>query len=350
MAFKIGIGLFTGQIPKNSGRTWDQEYRDYLQLVKLAEDRGLDSAWVSEHHFAEDGYLPSLAVMLGAFAAVTERIELGTGVVLAPFHDPLRLAEDFAVADLLSGGRVICGLGIGWREEEFRAFGIDVASRARRLEEIVAILRAAWNEERFDFSGRYYGYQGVALTPKPARVPPILIGGFADSAVRRAGRLGDGYLSSRAKPERLRESFELAAQERSKAGLTGPPVVGVLHNTFVTHDPERDWPVVRSGIGHQLGVYAGWGVGTDVPGKPLEVRPPPEDAIRDATAFGTPEEVVKALTPWVDELARYPESHLVCRIHYPGMAADPAAEAIELLAGEVAPALKHRAAHNNVPL
>lgn len=104
MALKIGVGLFTGQVPKDCGRSWHREYRDYLQLVKLSEAEGLDSAWVSEHHFAEDGYLPSLTAMLAAFAAVTERIELGTGVILAPFHDPLRLAEDFAVVDQLSGG------------------------------------------------------------------------------------------------------------------------------------------------------------------------------------------------------------------------------------------------------
>lgn len=348
MALKIGVGLFTGQVPAGSGRSFSQEYRDYLRLVELVEASGLDSAWVSEHHFSADGYLPSLTVMLAAFAAVTERIELGTGVVLAPFHDPLRLAEDFAVVDQLSGGRVVCGLGIGWREEEFRAFGVEVASRAKRLEEIVAILRAAWTQERFDFSGKYYAYDRVAVTPKPARTPPILIGGFVDSAVRRAGRIGDGYLSSRTDPRRLAEMLAMATEERLQAGLTGPPLAGVLHNAFVTADPDRDWTAVRDGIAHQLGVYAGWGHGTDVPGKPLEVRPPPEDAIRRATAFGTPDQVIAHLTPWVDELARYPEGHLVCRLHYPGMAAKPAARAVELFARDVAPALRERAAaHHN---
>lgn len=347
MALKIGVGLFTGQVPAGSGRTFSQEYRDYLDLVRVVESSGLDSAWVSEHHFSEDGYLPSLTVMLAAFAAVTERIELGTGVVLAPFHDPLRLAEDLAVVDQLAGGRILCGLGIGWREEEFRAFGIETSSRTTRLGEIVAILRAAWTQERFDFSGRHYSYERVAVTPKPARVPPILIGGFVDAAVRRAGRIGDGYLSSRADPARLRQMLAMAAEERSTAGLSGPPTVGVLQNAFVTNDPERDWKAVREGIGHQLGVYAGWARGTDIPGRRLEVMPPPEEDIRRTTAFGTPEDVIAYLTPWVDELARYPDAHLVCRLHYPGMAAQPAAEAIELFATHVAPALKQRAAHHN---
>jgi probable F420-dependent oxidoreductase len=337
---KVGIGLFTGQIPKGSGRTYTEDYRDAIELVKLAEDKGFDSAWVSEHHFSEDGYLPSLLPMLAAFATATERVELGTGVVLAPFHDPIRLAEDFAFVDQLSGGRVICGLGIGWREEEFRSFGIPTKTRVRRLEEITEILRLAWNEDRFDFSGRHYKYEGVSVTPKPARVPPIMIGGFIDPAIRRAGRVGDGYISSRANPERVAESFAMAAEERTKAGRNGPPAVGVLINGWVTDDPEKDWPEVRDGIGHQLGVYAGWRSGTDVPGKPLEVMPPEEGMIRHTTAFGTTDEVVETLQPYTESLNKYPESHMVVRLYYPGMDGDRAAPAVEKFATEVIPRLK----------
>ena len=340
MGLKIGVGLFTGQIPAGSGRSVHQEYSDYLDLVRLVESEGLDSAWVSEHHFAEDDYLPSLVPMLAAFAAVTERIELGTGVVLAPFHDPIRLAEDFAVVDQLSGGRVICGLGIGWREEEFRAFDIDVPTRTRRLREIVDILRLSWNEDRFDYSGKLYSYESIAVTPKPHRVPPILIGGFVDDAIRRAGRIGDGYISSRAHPERVAQAFEMAAQERAKAGMPGEPIVALLQNAFVTENPERDWSMIASGIGHQLGVYAGWREGTDVAGRPLKVLPPDEATIRATTAYGTPEDVVSFLKPVSDVLTRYQEAHLILRLHYPGMDAGPAARAIELLGREVAPALR----------
>ena len=344
MAFKIGVGLFTGQIPRGSGRTFQRDYRDAVELVRLAEAEGFDSAWVSEHHGSEDGYLPSLLPLLAAFATVTETIELGTGVVLAPFHDPIRLAEDFAVVDQLAGGRVVCGLGIGWREEEFRAFGIDVPTRVRRLAEIVEILRLAWSEDRFDFAGRHYSYEAVAVTPKPARVPPIYVGGFADSAIRRAGRIGDGYISSRAQPDRVAEAFRMAAGARREAGRAGTPLAALLQNAFVTAAPERDWPMIAAGIGHQLGVYAGWRSGTDVPGVPLEVKPPDEQTIRATTAYGTPDEVVRFLEPLVAILASHPDSHLILRFHYPGMDAAPAAESIRLFAREVAPRLRDAAA------
>jgi probable F420-dependent oxidoreductase len=343
VAFKLGIGLFTGQVPPSSGRSFHREYRESVDLVRLVEQVGLDGAWVSEHHFSADGYLPSLLPMLAAYAAVTDRIELGTGVVLAPFHDPIRLAEDFAVVDQISGGRVVCGLGIGWRDEEFREFNIDVSSRVRRLSEIVDVLRRSWTQPRFDYAGRHYRYSGVAVTPKPARVPPILIGGFADEAIKRAGRIGDGYISSRAEPQRVAQAFRMAAEARAEAGRDGPPIVALLQNAYVTDDPERDWPMVRAGIGHQLGTYAGWRAGTDVPGKDLELMPPDEETIRSTTAYGTPEQVVQFLMPIAELLAGYPESHLVVRLHYPGMDAHPAARAIELFAADVAPELRGRA-------
>lgn len=337
---KIDIGLFTGQIPKGSDRTLHQEYQDIIAMTRSVEREGLDGAWVSEHHFSEDDYLPSLLVMLSAMAAATERIELGTGVVLAPFHDPIRLAEDYAVVDQISNGRVICGLGIGWRDEEFRAFNVPVKSRVRRLEEVTEVLRLAWNEQRFSFSGKHYTYDQVSVTPKPARVPPILIGGFVDAAIKRAGRIGDGYISSRAEPERVAEAFAMASEERAAAGREGPPIAAVLINAYVTEDPERDWPMVRDGIGHQLGVYAGWRSGTDVPGTPLEVMPPDEDTIRKITPFGTPDQVVEQLQPTVEALLGYPESHLIVRLHYPGMNLDEGTSAIELFGREVAPRLR----------
>src|SRR5438093_5001662 len=154
MSVQIGIGLFTAQVPPDSGRTFEQEYREIVDLVRLAETLGFDSAWVSEHHGASDGYMSGLLPTLAAFAAATERIRLGTGVMLAPFHHPLRLAEDAATVDLLSGGRLILGLGLGWREEEFRMFGVPVSERVRRTVETVDLLRRAWTGERVSYEGK----------------------------------------------------------------------------------------------------------------------------------------------------------------------------------------------------
>ena len=198
MGVRVGIGLFTAQLPANSERTFEQEYRETLELVRLAERVGFDSAWVSEHHGSSDGYLPSLLPMLAAFAAATERIELGTGVVLTPLHDPLRLAEDAAVVDQLSGGRLILGIGNGWREEEFRMFGASKAERGARTEETIEVLRRAWTGRRFSFEG-----QTLAVRPREGHAAAGETGRTADPArrLRRArpwsapGRLADGYIT-----------------------------------------------------------------------------------------------------------------------------------------------------------
>jgi probable F420-dependent oxidoreductase len=342
VALRIGLGLFTGQIPPGSGRTFAEEYRDIVELARLAETLGFDSVWVSEHHGSSDGYLPSLLPILAGVATATERLQLGTGVILAPFHHPIRLAEDAAVVDQLSGGRLLLGMGLGWREEEFRMFDVPVGRRLGRTTEIVEILRKAWTGERFSHDGRVFRLDEVKVTPPPARDggPPIYLGGFVEQAIRRAGRLGDGYIRSRSDLDSAREALTWAEQGAAEAG-EDPAELGFayLQNAFVWEDGDA-WEVVREGAAHQLGVYVGWRETSDTPGHEMDVRPPPDDALRALTPAGDRHEVIRALRPIVDAFAGRSEFHLVVRLHYPGMDRDVAGRAVELFGTEVLPALK----------
>jgi probable F420-dependent oxidoreductase len=342
MAVRVGIGLITGQVPAGSNRTFTQEYRETLELVRLAESVGFDSAWVSEHHGSSDGYLPSLLTMLAAFAAVTERIELGTGVVLAPLHDPLRLAEDAAVVDLLSGGRLILGLGLGWREEEFRMFGVSMRDRAARTLEAIEIMRRAWTGRRFTFEGRSFRYEDVKVTPAPERRggPRIFIGGYDERAVRRAGRVADGYITGVSEPDELRSSLgALEEGARSVGRDPGDLALALTHNVF----PDREgdpWEILAPGVAHQFGTYDAWDAGADTPGHDeLDIAPSPTE-LRRSTAAGTPGEVAESLRPLVEPHAAREELHLVVRLHYPGMDHETAARALELFAAEVMPELR----------
>jgi probable F420-dependent oxidoreductase len=339
----VGIGLFTAQLPPGSSRTFSQEYRETVDLVRLAETLGFDSAWVSEHHGAGDGYLSAPLPVLAAFAAATERIHLGTGVLLAPFHHPLRLAEDAAAVDLLSGGRLILGLGLGWRREEFRAFGVPFGERVRRTVETVDILRRAWTGRRFSYEGQVYRFDRVLVTPAPAQEggPPIWLGGMAPRAVRRAGRLADGYLRTRAGwVEQMREHLRLAEEGAREAGRDPEALAfAQLQNAFVWEDGSA-WDVVREGVAHHLGVYGGWDRGSDTPERGFEVVPPDEETLRRVTPAGTPREVVQALRPLVEAFGGRKEFHLIVRLHYPGMDFETSARAIELFGEKVLPALK----------
>ncbi|HEX6329748.1 MAG TPA: LLM class flavin-dependent oxidoreductase [Actinomycetota bacterium] len=343
MSVRIGLGLFTGQVAPGSSRTFAREYREMLELVRLAEATGFDSVWVSEHHGASDGYLPSILPMLGAFAAATERILLGTGLVLAPLHHPLRLAEDAAVVDQLSGGRLVLGLGIGWREEEFRMFGVSMRERALRTEETIEILRRAWTGRRFSFHGRAHAFDRVRVTPPPARPggPPIYLGGYSEIAVRRAGRLADGYVADAMPAEDVRRSMAIAEEAARGAGRD-PASLGLAltQNAFVWPD-DGAWDLVASGVAHQLGAYEAWEAGADTPDlDELSIPDRPVEELRRWTPTGRPDEVAAALAPLVAPYADRADVHLIVRLHYPGMELDVAARAIELFASDVLPRLR----------
>ena len=342
MGVRVGIGLFTAQLPANSERTFEQEYRETLELVRLAERVGFDSAWVSEHHGSSDGYLPSLLAMLAAFAALTERIELGTGVVLTPLHDPLRLAEDAAVVDQLSGGRLILGIGNGWREEEFRMFGASRAQRGARTEETIEVLRRAWTGRRFSFEGQTLRYDRVKVTPPPARPggPPILLGGYDRKAVVRAGRLADGYITDETGADEVRTNLELVAEGANGVGRDpNDLIVVLLQNAFAWRDGDP-WPLIRDGLVHQHGTYEAWGEGADTPEQDrLEPAVPSDEDLRLSTPAGPPEEVARALLATI-RAAGDRDIHLVVRLHYPGMDLDTASRAAELFATDVMPVLK----------
>jgi probable F420-dependent oxidoreductase len=343
MALHIGIGLFTAQVPPDSSRTFVQEYRETIDLVRLAETLGFESAWVSEHHGSGDGYMPSLLPTLAACAAATDHIKLGTGVVLTPFHHPIRLAEDAATVDLISGGRLILGLGLGWREEEFRMFGISLSERVRRTAETVDILRRAWTGRRFSYEGKAFSFDQIQVTPPPAQEggPSIWLGGSAEPAIRRAGRLADGYIRTRGGDARVMRGDLQIAEAAGRAVGRDPASLAFaqLQNAFVWEGGDA-WEIAGRYVGNQLGIYRGWDAGGDTPGQGFFLKPPDEATMREMTPSGTPQEVAHALRPMVEAFAGRKEFHLIVRLQYPGMDFDTAARAVELFGERVIPALK----------
>jgi alkanesulfonate monooxygenase SsuD/methylene tetrahydromethanopterin reductase-like flavin-dependent oxidoreductase (luciferase family) len=196
---QFGFGSLTCQVGPGERRTTGELYREAVELALEAERLGFDSVWLSEHHFFPDGYTPSPLVHAAALAARTTRIAIGTGVMLAQLHNPVRLAEDAATVQLISDGRLVLGVAQGWRREEFDGLGIPYHGRHLRLEEAVRVVRDAWEEG--------------PVTPKPRPRPPIWIGGMSESAVRRAARLGDCYLASWASVDDFRRRADWARDE-----------------------------------------------------------------------------------------------------------------------------------------
>ena len=207
----FGLALYTGQQVEPRGR-W---YHDAVPLAEAAEAAGFDAFWVSEHHGFIDGYLPAPLSVLASVAARTDRLLLGTGVVLGPLRHPVRLAEEAAVVDQLSGGRLILGLGLGYADDELRAFELTGPGRGTRLEDLIHILRAAWTGEQFSFDGATAQLDRVRVTPTPfaGRQIPILLGGYVPAARRRAARLADGHIVGRGAPDIVRAAIDVIAAE-----------------------------------------------------------------------------------------------------------------------------------------
>ncbi len=174
------------------GRTEKEIVDEQFDLMVRAEDYGFDSVWPAEHHFSEYGYCASPAVSLAAVAARTKRIRLGTGVVVLPLNHPVRVAEDFAIIDLLSDGRVDLGVGRGYQPHEFHGYGVDQTRSRDMFRESVEIIQRAWTEERFSYEGEFYKLHDLSVRPKPLQKPhpPIWMASLSPETFQLCGRYG----------------------------------------------------------------------------------------------------------------------------------------------------------------
>ena len=200
-------------------------------LACRAEELGFDSVWVHDHVFnvghvfdriGDKPYYEPLT-LLSFVAARTERVRLGTSVLVLPYHNPIRLAKTAATLDVLSGGRLLMGVGVGLIEKEIRAMGSPYAERGAYTDESIAIMRALWTQDEPSFDGKYYRFDGMKFSPKPRQKPsiPVVIGGVSRAAIRRAARLGDGWQPLGLSPEALGQGI---AQLRTEAQACGRDV------------------------------------------------------------------------------------------------------------------------------
>ena len=153
------------------GATHHRAIADELALIRAADRLGFDTCWMREHHFTDYGFLPNTMTMAAHAAALTERIRLGTAVITLPLHHPIRVAEEIALVDVLSGGRVDVGIGRGYQSVEFDAFAVPLDEARARTDEAIEVLRALWTQDRVDHHGRFWDFDGVHLQPKPVQQP-----------------------------------------------------------------------------------------------------------------------------------------------------------------------------------
>jgi alkanesulfonate monooxygenase SsuD/methylene tetrahydromethanopterin reductase-like flavin-dependent oxidoreductase (luciferase family) len=227
-------------------------YRAALEQCAWADRLGFSAVVLMEHHASDDGYLPSPMVLASAVAGVTSTTLIRLSLVLLPLYDPLRAAEDLAVLDLVSEGRLRLTVGLGYREEEYAQFGVNIKRRPSLMEEAVETLKLAWTGEPFTFRGR-----PVRILPRPAQRPrpQIFMGGASPASARRAARIADGYepLAPRL--------YEIYLDELRSLGKPAPHHdgrVGSASYVYVAEDPDRAWARIGPHAMHDANEYARW--------------------------------------------------------------------------------------------
>ena len=312
-------------------------YSAALAMSTWADDVGLNVIALGEHHASDDGYLPSPLPMCAAIAARTERVKIRCNVLLAPLYEPVKLAEDLSVIQILSKDRLQIVIGAGYRPYEFQMFSTRREDRKERYMEVFEVLRNAWSQTEFDYQGRK-----VRVTPQPDKKPPLLLGGSHPAVARRAARIADGFFPPGG------ENWHVYREERLKLGKSDPGekfhALGPIY-THVTHDVEAAWEKITPHAVHCVESYTEWTVEAyGAASGPFAKGVDPED-LRNSGAYQvlTPQQAV-AMIDGMDDCSTFILTPLLGGI-------DPvfAWEGLRLFEQEVWPHVRHRAADLPIP-
>jgi probable F420-dependent oxidoreductase len=326
--------LYDMRNPRDSGISNAALYGQTLEHIERMEELGFDTVWLTEHHFIEDDYLPSVLTMAAAVAARTSRVTIGTAVLLLPLHDPIRVAEDAAVVDVLSNGRLRLGLGLGYKLEEFEAFGVDRRHRPSLLEEGIEIIRGAWGDGAFSHHGRHHRFDDLDVTPKPVQRPgpQIWLAGRAPAPVTRAATIGDGLIVVGG-PDLYREYHEA----HRASGRDDPARLCIFAFTYPSDDPARHEAELGRYASYRMANYAKWyGTAGDLEVDRALLRAAGAGDAAAGSFFGSPETVI-------GELRAAEEAGATAALWFatlPGTAPGATTPLFESLARDVMPAFR----------
>jgi alkanesulfonate monooxygenase SsuD/methylene tetrahydromethanopterin reductase-like flavin-dependent oxidoreductase (luciferase family) len=252
---KLTFGyLYDFRNPPAWRRPWADLYAQTLEFITWSESVGFEGAWVPEHHGADDGYVPSPLVTLAAIAVRTKTIKLGSAIALAPLYHPVRFAEECAVLDILSNGRLEMAVAIGYRRREAQAYGVDFSSRGRRTDEFLEIVRRLWAGETFSYQGKHFTLENASIVPTPPRGRiPLYLGGFTDKALERTAKYGDGYFGNMEICDLYAEKLRAVGKDQAGARVR---IQGLF--VLVAHDPEKAMHELAPYFHHVNNAYGQW--------------------------------------------------------------------------------------------
>jgi alkanesulfonate monooxygenase SsuD/methylene tetrahydromethanopterin reductase-like flavin-dependent oxidoreductase (luciferase family) len=330
--------IVRGQHP--AGEDMAARHQDDLALVRRAEALGFDGLVKGSHYSAHPLQSVQQIPFLAQVATLAPRLRLICGLVLLPLHKPLDIAEQLATLDIISGGKLVFGCGIGYRDVEFKAFGLTRREAAARFEEGLAAVKRLWTEDFVDLAGSHFTLDHANATVKPLQKPhpPIWIGANADVAVRRAARLGDcWYINPHSTIATLARQMDIYRRELDRCGKPFPAELPMRREVFVAHSRDEAIRLARPYLETKYQTYRAWGQD--------KVMPQGDDFDHDFTELladrfliGSAAEIADKL---IDLQRRFGMNHLVASLHWPGMPNSLALEQMQMLAEEVMPLVRH---------
>ena len=326
-----------GFIPTEGGHF----YREFFDEVVIGEELGFASVWLEEHHGVKNHYWPSPLMGLAGVASHTDQILLGTDILVMPFYHPVRLAEDAAMLDIISNGRLIVGAAIGYKPDEFALYQVALEKRGERFAEALCLMKELWAKDEVTFTGQYYQVPGLKIEPKPVQQPhpPLWIGGWGKLSLGRAAHVGDAWIPG--PTANLKKLVE--AQEIYKASLTSLGIDPASRTHPLTREvviAENDALAKEMAEKHLLinyrdeyggGVWKHPLIGGEDPSSVSEF-----DAIsRDRFFIGSPDRIIQQIQHFQSHVDF---DHLICRLYFPGIPHEFIINELRLLAKEVMPA------------
>lgn len=318
-------------------------YKDILAQIKMSEDLGFDHVWLTEHHFTEDGYNPSILTTAAAIAAQTERLRIASFILLVPFNHPVRIAEDIANVDIISNGRFDLGVGQGYSYHEFNTFCLERKTRARRLYEAMEIYERLHKEERVTFDGEFTQIKDAFLSPKPVQEPhpPIWVGARGPKGIKRAAQHGYNFMATFGP-----DPAPLYQETLKEEGYNPDDFkIAQLRMGHIADSEDQAWEECQNHLFHLLEFYqdilegANDAEGDDQPLPIKEPRDIRDSALAEVFLVGTPDQVSEKLDKFCNEFIC---TDFVFNMQLPGMDVPTCNRAIERFAKEVIPAFRDR--------
>ena len=315
-------------------------FDEHVAMVRHARDHDWDAIFSGQHYLNEgDNQQLQLVPFLARLQAEAGEMTIGLGVLLLNLHNPVYVAETVASLDVICRGRLVFGVGLGYRDVEFDAFRVPRGGRVRRFEECLDVVKRLWNEESVTHDSDLTRLDGVRMNIRPVQRPhpPIWVAANSDAAVRRAARLGDAwFINPHATVETVSRQLSLYREERERAGLPPPATQPAMREVFCARDRATALRLAGPALGGKYADYARWGQDEVLPEEESFAQPF-DELLSGRFVLGSPEECYEQLRPYWEKLG---VDQLIIRTHWAGMPAETALESMQLISDELLPELR----------